>query len=356
MKSKHIAILVVILVALIGVYFLLQRPKQTDLSTLYTKITPEIKLNQVEAIRAINLSNSESEIFIRKSGSRWEIKLKREGEEFFAPVKPNKIEKLITDISSLTGELRASGKDVLKDFALQKGHGILIEILGKSGKIVEIIVGKKGPRWGSSFVKLKNSDKVYLVSRDLLVDFDIWTNKPEKGLSVQPWIDLQIIKETPKEIKEANFKSKKLNWRLFLKEIEEDDEKSGKKEASNPEENSKYKRRVWIFEKNGKRHQKSNIEVEEYLSTIFPLYANDILNPKRSKEFHLEDRKGAKKFTFIRTDGVMKTIYIGSCNKKGDKCYIVDEYGYLFEVSSSWIKTLENPFKKKAKAKGNKKQ
>ncbi len=354
MKSRQIIILGVIFVILVGIYFFLQRPSKQDVSGLYENITPSFNTEDVTEIAVSVKGKEEKALLIHKKDGNWIVKVKRDGKEFWAPAKSTKVEKVLNDLKGLDGELRGEGQDIFADFNLKDDQGLSITIKGKDGKFFEIRVGKKGPRWGTSFVRLSDSKKVYLASKDLLVDFDIWSKEPQKPIEIQPWIDMKVISSGYINVTRCAFSSKTINWSL---ERKEEDKEAKDKDSQAKKESSKdnAKKEYWLFSKNGKERKKKEEEVRDYLTKIFPLYAKDVVSPQ-SEVIKDAFKAPLGTFSWKTKDGVQRKLNIGKVDEKANICLIKDNRGYYFKVDSSWCKNIEKPFKKKEEKKGKKKK
>ncbi|RUM87317.1 MAG: hypothetical protein DSZ23_06010 [Thermodesulfatator sp.] len=343
MKSSHLAALAALFLIMVVAWYWVQRPETAKVTDLYQQVTGDFKTDDIKSISARVLAHAEKGLELKKVKDGWVITLDRDGERFPAPARKSKVERLVSLLRGLQGEVRAEGKEHLSTFGLEKGQGLEITLGdGKSSKLT-LLVGMKGPDWGSCFVRLPDSDKVYLVSRDILSVFDIWSRRPEKALDLQPWVDLDVISAYPGSIKECSYKSGSIAWSL------ESQKDSGKEDSKD----GKTGKNKWIFEMNEKRHEKTDAEVSGYLSTILPLRARDIVPPSAVEKTGLS---GAGKggaisvFTYSVKSGPEASVEITGCQKEKKFC-LVKSRGYVFQVDMDWKNKLEHPFSKDKKDK-----
>ncbi len=340
MKAWQLVVLALIFVGLVLLYFLEQRPQSRENAKVFITLLPELKKYQPDQIEAFSRSQKGPHLILRKDTYGWSVRVEREGKPFWTIAKQSKVDKLIQDLSEFTGELRAAHHSYLEDFGLGEKQGLEI-LLKKDGKeITTLVVGKKGPGWGSCFVKRDDEDKVYLVSRDLLADFDIWTQQITQPLQIRSWIDLQVIKENATKIKSCGFSGGKINWTL---EKRNKDKKDGKE--------------VWVFVENGVDRKLKPSDAQKVLGQFFPLYAKDVAPPETFEE--KSSGKGQLEFNYISSDTGQRTaLHIGKCLRQKKVCLVKDEMGHVFQVDEVFVKRLKKPLdvlKEKKVAKGPKK-
>jgi len=252
MRFWQLIALGLIFISLTLLYFLKQRPMSQEMAKVFITLLPEIKESRPNYICAFSRSDTTKKLELKKVKDSWEVHVKQKEQEFWAPAKVQKVEKLIKDLSDFTGELRSSNKKYLSDFGLGHGQGLEVILKRDGSEIARIVVGKKGPSWGTSFVKRDDSDRVFLVSRDLLGDFDIWTNELKGPIDVRPWINMVVIPDTSIDIEECRFGSKAVNWSLSRRKGEE---KDGKEK--------------WVFTVNSKKRSLAKEDASKILNQFF---------------------------------------------------------------------------------------
>ncbi len=321
MRFWQLIALGLIFISLTLLYFLKQRPMSQEMAKVFITILPEIKEGRPDYICAVSRSDTSKKLELRKTKDGWEVHVKQKEQDFWAPAKEPRVEKLIKDLSDFTGELRSSNKKYLRDFGLGQGQGLEVVLKRDGSHIAKIVVGKKGPSWGTSFVKRDDSDRVFLVSRDLLGDFDIWTNEIRGPIDVRPWMDLVVIPNTSIDIEECRFESKAVNWSLSR---QKGDEKDGNG--------------TWAFTVKGKKRLISQEDASKILDQFFPFYARDAL-PKG--EFEALVKKG--KFVYKDRDGKEHSLLISGCHEKEGYCLLRNDRGYVFKVDRAIISKLKSP-------------
>ena len=321
MRFWQLIALGLIFISLTLLYFLKQRPMSQEMAKVFITLLPEIKERRPDYICAFSRSNSDEKLELRKTKDGWEVHIRQEEQDFWAPAKGKKVEKLIKDLSDFTGELRSSSQKYLGDFGLAQGQGLEIVLKRGGREITRIVVGKKGPSWGTSFVKRHDSNRVFLVSRDLLGDFDIWANEIKGPIEVRPWIDLVVIPNTSIDVEECRFESKSVNWSLSR---QTGDKKDGKGK--------------WAFTLKGKKQLISQEDASKILNQFFPLYAKDVLPKGEVKALDKRTR-----FVYKIRNGKEHSLFIYGFQKKEGYCILKDDRGYVFKVDRSILSRLKSP-------------
>ncbi|NPA95653.1 MAG: DUF4340 domain-containing protein, partial [Thermodesulfobacteria bacterium] len=319
----QLLVLAVIFVGLVMLYFLQQRPQSREMAKVFITLLPELKKDTPDYIEVFSRGHEGEHLILKKGPNGWMVQVERKGKRFWALAKQNKVKKLLTDLSEFTGELRASHRSYLGDFGLGEKQGLEI-LLKRDGKeITVLVVGKKGPGWGTCFVKRDDENKVYLVSRDLLADFDIWSPQVNQPVQIRSWLDLQVIRQNPANIKVCSYSGKRTRWELKRKDAK-----------------AKAGQEGWIFTRGRTRKELGKEEAKRVLGQFFPLYAQDVAPPET---FKISGAKGGI-FQYSATNtGESSKLEIGRCSKKEKTCLVKTSAGFVFKVDNVIYKRLTRP-------------
>jgi len=321
MKAWQLVILGLILVSLVLFYFFKQRPRSQEMSRLFITLLSELKDNEPDLIEAFSRKDDSVHLLLKKGSRGWMVFVNRGKGGFWVPAKGQKVKKLLSDLLDFTGELRSSSKEYLDSFGLGAGQGLEI-ILKKSGKeISRVVVGKKGPSWGSCFVKRDDEAKVYLVSRDLLADFDIWTAEIKGPVDIRSWIDLNVLSIAPQDIMYCSYSKGKEVWAL---KRDRDNEKS------------------WTVVRNGKSKPISKDQALDILREILSIHSRDVTSATDFKD--KTPRKDMESLTCKDNNGITHSVLIGRCSQSEGLCLIRTEKGYVYKVDRKVIAKLRDPF------------
>jgi hypothetical protein len=157
MKARN-TILLVVLAA--GVYFFMRYYESNRLSTQEAQEQSKVVVQmQIDDIDGITINNNETKIELRKRNNQWELD---------APVKDRaddmQVTNLLDDVEALQSlsTLDAdTGKGDVRDLGLVKPN-LTLQLLGQNAP-PEILFGKDTAIEGKEYVRLGNSNEVYIV-------------------------------------------------------------------------------------------------------------------------------------------------------------------------------------------------
>jgi hypothetical protein len=161
MKTRNTVILLLIAV---GLYCYMRfyesaQPTTQEAEDLGNHV---VQLDQ-DKIDGITITNNETKIELRKQNNQWEMD---------APVKDRAddaaVNQLLTSVDTLQKETSLkpdAGKDDVRDLGLVKPN-VTLQLLGP-GAPPEILFGKDTAIEGKEYIRLGNSDEVYVVANDL---------------------------------------------------------------------------------------------------------------------------------------------------------------------------------------------
>ncbi len=308
MSQRSLFLLGIIFLILVGGYIYTQHSKEAGLKSILTKIG---KKTWLESDKLEVFYDHKKGFSIIKQGSKWIIQ-----DEFPKPANTIKIQDFLKELSELTGEKRASGEKFFPRFKLSEEEALHLKLYKNQKELAHLLIGKRGPQWASSFVRLKGNNAIYLVPINLLAKFEIWSVEPQNP-KAKDFVDLQVAQVSKTELKHLSFMSKKIHWELVRQE----------------EKNQKNK---FLFIKEKKKKILSKKDTEKFLLRLFPIYARDIIAPTKFKEkatLTLETRLGQKEI-----------ITFGPCyKKKKEETCVLEKNGYVYKVDKSYVKPFFNP-------------
>lgn len=148
-KSNKILLLVLLVLLLIGGYYYWPKtpPKTIDLKNISSQIDH------------INIQRGELKYQLVKSNDRWLL-----ASEANTPANQEAIGQLLNALAGLNLDQPFSQNPAKQAGFQVDDKGWRLDLLTGEQKNIGLIVGKYGPAWPSSFVRLENSDNVYLVN------------------------------------------------------------------------------------------------------------------------------------------------------------------------------------------------
>jgi hypothetical protein len=132
------------------------------------KDSPESLVNKITVYRGDEEANKL--ILSKDPEGEWviESRLKTKAR---APV----INNFLKDLNGLKGEVRSDTKDVLGDFQIQDNQAVhLILESGKRGVLYHLEISLLRPVWNKNFIRREGSNKVVLVKKDFLSQFNFY--------------------------------------------------------------------------------------------------------------------------------------------------------------------------------------
>ena len=310
MSSRNLFFLTGLLVLLLVMYFVAQRmvrPPGIKEALLVPLGQPEWQ--RVDRLEIFLGSEPEKKLFLVKKKTGWEVLGSSPEENYPRPAKNSLIDNFLSDLSRLSGEERVSGKSFWERFLLTDEKALHVVGWRAEQEVFHLLVGKRGPYWDSTFVRLKDSEKVYLVPENLLARFEIWKEQPTTP-SVDPWIDKEILVVNLPDLKKLSFVWKgKVLWRL-----------------------EREKDRWWV-EKEGRRREVN--EVEKKLREVFPLFAEKVLRPETF-------RKEIGRLELETKLATRESLSFGVSAQKGR--YLAKKGPYVYELGSEVVEKLRKLF------------
>ena len=210
-------------------------------------------------IRKITIYRGDDEknkiILLKDNTDNWRIENK-----FNVKARKENVENLLKDLSDLKGELRAESKSVFGDFYLEDAQGIHIILEAQDAKtLAHIIVSPDKPGWDSSFLRLKDSEKIILAPKDIPGRLNIY-NKEAK-LDNNYFADFKLLSFDPKKIEKIETARKGKNLFTLVKKKESD---------------AKYN---WDFEPAVKKVEIDSGKIDSFLQNASNIFAQDSLDP-----------------------------------------------------------------------------
>ncbi|NPA48562.1 MAG: DUF4340 domain-containing protein [Thermodesulfobacteria bacterium] len=237
-----------------------------------------------------------------KEGNRWVIL-----SDYRKPASERLVEKFLETFANLSGEERARGKKYFDRFGVGEKEGLHV-VFKKDGQVLShFVVGKRGPRWESSFVRLEGQDNIYLVPVNLLALVDIQTEEPAPPKE-EAFLNLEVLTLPIEELKELTFESPNISWSLRL-------------------EDNKY-----LFEVNGEKREIPLEEGRKFLRKLFPILAEGVVPPDR-----FPGPQGVLSYSL--RDGRKGRLYL-TCQK--EDCLLKKD-DFVFRVKKETLKVLFSP-------------
>ncbi len=197
MRSKQLLPLAILLVVLVvAVVFLKRQPAPTKLADEvgFERILPaSLTADAIQGIDLYQGNKKEDAVQLRRQGETWVA-----ASYHNAPVKGDKVSKLLDGVSGLEGDVRADKAEVLDAFKLQDAQALHVLLYTDKPDQAEahLLAGKSSGRAG--FVRSADQNRVYSVNVNLRTEAGLYGDETDKVPEAKPWLDLQLH-DVPKD-------------------------------------------------------------------------------------------------------------------------------------------------------------
>jgi len=331
MNTKTIGILLVILIILVGLFFLrlyIGGPKTSSesLNALKTAFNP----SDVAAIQVFKQSYPDSGLYFAKIDTLWVV-----SNEFNTPAKITDMNLLLADLDSVSGPVRGESADLFPDFELSDEMALQIRLLSGNGSLLlHLFVGKGGADGKSCFVRLPGSPKVYLADRNFISRFGAWQMSPEKKLPTNRWIELLISPVKRDELAAFKVQVGKTEYQFeLINETQADT-------ASPP---SKF----WKQLNPTRGYILDEPKIRNLAGIVTSLRGNGVTNPEYRNQFNLP--ASTHTIHLASANGLHSTIrFSDKVNEAEDRYVVADDRPIVFVVNKAtfdriFVTPLEKP-------------
>ena len=331
MKSKNLGILVAVLAVLIVIYLIQQFSSgKKSVSESLIQLYPDFNSSSVNFIKVYKQDYPDSGLSFVKKDGKWQV-----ASYFYAPAKENDIDKLLTDVKSMQGEIRSTKADLFEDYDIADDAALHLEFQGPDSAIIAHFLVGKGVQQSSrsSFVRNYNADTVYMANQNFLSRFAVWNAEPSKKMPDKRWADMVMTHVDKEQIQSIEIKAKRKTY-LFTK-----NEEPSEDTLAPP----KY---VWkqVTPKKGKVLEDKDIQ--SILGRITGLNASDIVSRESNPEYGLT--KPEYTVNVITGEGQATKINFGIEADTTSKAHyaMVEGQPFIYNVANYHFEAMfVNPFK-----------
>lgn len=159
-----------------------------------TLLAKDLDAASVHSIKAWVGALPDSTVELTREGDGWVV-----ASRWGWKAKTDLVDRLLEDLTGLTGELRSSSGEVLADYDIDGDEGLhLVGTGGAGSELFHLVVGKAATR-GGTFVRREGSDDVYLVSAALRSSFGLW-GEETKAPDAKRWIELRVTQTDRQDV------------------------------------------------------------------------------------------------------------------------------------------------------------
>jgi hypothetical protein len=245
----------------------------------------------------------EEGILLAKQGDEWTLPRR-----FGAKANVNKVRTLLTNLETLTGEIRSDSPDVLGDYGLEDSTAVHVVLKGESGdQLLHLLAGNR-TKGSSVFLRFADSNEVLVGGQNLLGQFGIWSES-NVDPDVASWLDLAAFSVGREDVQSLSIRGEGRTLALH-KEFEATDDST----ATPPTE---YEWRVT----QPKEFVAMKTRADGILSSLATIRARDVAPPPEEPAVYGLD-EGADRVTITKNDETTVTLLFGD--------EVPDEEGQLY--------------------------
>jgi len=321
MKKSTVVTVFVVIAALIAVYAIQQINKSRQKLTPaedFVKILPQdMRAADIHRLEIYRGDAKDDAILLARSEDGWNVPSR-----FSSKGNEKSISDLLDDIKKLTGELRTKKKSLHKDFDITDQKAVHIALYKKGDELYrELLLGKKGERWGEGFVRLADRNEVYLADKNLLSTLGIYSEGDKAD--AKKWLDLGIMDEESEKIAKVvlDMPGKQVVLEKKEKKKPEEEEKPDEGEETTPPEEIKEetKEYEWVLAKPEIEFKLKESTVQSLVKSLSQVKGEDVADPAKMDEYGLDSPVYTAAVTL--EDDSTETLLVGKKTEEDSKRY-----------------------------------
>jgi hypothetical protein len=279
MSPKRLLPLVIILLVLGVLAFLFKRPPAP------TQLADEVGLERLvpqtlhtDSIRGFDLyqgARPQEVVRLRQRDGAWVV-----NSHFDTPGNSSKIQQLLTQLSTLQGELRADSTALLSDFQLTDEQALHLQVytVTPDKPALHLLAGKGGG--GNGFMRRAGEGRVYSVNLHLQSLAGLSSGTTPPTLSAKPWLELRIQNVPKEQIIALELHSPTRGLRFTTQ--------PAAVPAGSPEAPQASAAPTWTLVAPALTYSVKSDAVESLVTTLRTLQGDDVVDPARVGEYGLE--------------------------------------------------------------------
>jgi len=213
MKAKNIYIMLGIFAVLILIYVVQNTTSSRKQATeAFTDLSQGLVSQEITEVAIYRPAHEDSGLVLAKTGESWIVKSR-----FNAPAKQSEIDKLLSDLSSMKGELRGNDSNLEDDFGLAESSATFLVIKsGVDNVSLTFQLGKRGPDSRGAFIRKGGSPEMYLTQSNILSSFGMNTDNSQPDS--KKWVETKIFNYTKDDLNKLKIISKNKSIELIAEE------------------------------------------------------------------------------------------------------------------------------------------
>jgi len=342
MKEKHLYYLAGVFVFLFIIYFVSKpRLKTINLDELVQTIVFGVTKESVKSIEIYKESSAEKPInlILQKQDDQWYLATRHH-----CKAQESAVNRLLEAVIEMTGKVRSSDPKHLENYQITDAQGIHLILKDEAQKpLANLILGKKGEDYNTSFVRFAGKDKVYFVDKNILSNLSIYGDIDTLTvLKDNSFIDLEAVKQDKDKLDMVALVHN--GKQMIIKKVERE------VEVVKDSVKTKQKEGVWVYLKGQKEVDLDKKEVDNFLRDVCSMRAQKVVDRIGNT---LGDFNKTARYGFSRPEHVIvfkqqgsdqqQNVIMGKEFEKDKGYYMNVQYdGLVYELAKS---TYEKIFK-----------
>lgn len=302
LKTKNLVVLAIILVVLAGINFLQKsnHRKSTSGSALATVLEGDFAQEALGRI-TLGFGPDAEQVVLTSTPAGWQVDT-----AYHAAASSQRIDTLLRGLSNLAGEYRSDKAGVLEQYGLDEASSVKIRAYDKAGQpVLALDVGKTPEGVAGNFVRLPDSNRVYLTQKGVLGNLGLYG--PPAAPESKYFLELQAVKEDRLDIDRIVLKDGDGTLDL-VKEFAAEPVPEDAPEGTEPG----VDRLTWEWLVNlDNETLLAKTKVDGLLGAVVSIRANDVADPAApAADYGLEPP--VRTATLFRQDGSQVVLEFGS--------------------------------------------
>lgn len=278
MSGKRLLPLAALFVILVIAAVILKRPQdQPSLvveAALERLVPSTVRADAITGIDLYQGVQPEAGVRLRSKDGKWTVV-----SHFEAPGNTTKIQDFLKQVSSLQGELRADSATVHRDFRIEEGQAMHLQLYTDTADkpAVHLLAGRgKG---SNGFIRRAGEDRVYTVDVNLHTVAGLYGDDASQVPTAKPWLELRI-QDIPKEhVRAVDLHTPKQQLRFTLPPVPA---------APGADSPTPAPSAPWSLAAPNLPYPVKQEAVDGLVSTLRTVQAEDIADPAQLSEYGLQ--------------------------------------------------------------------
>lgn len=290
MYGKRLLALAVFLIVLIAAVIVFKRqppPARLAEEVGFERLVPSsLTADAIQGLDLYQGDKMDEAIRLRRHDNAWVAVSYHD-----APVKTDKVTKLLDSVGSLEGDLRSEQKDFLGDFRLEDGQALhlLLYTTDMDKPAAHLLAGKSSGHTG--FMRSADNARVLSVNLNLRSEAGLYGDDTEKRPEAKPWLNLQLHDIPQDQVTAVELYRPGRRFRLTQQkpEVPDSEKKPADEQKTEPKPDTAPKAKPeWVLAEPKVTYHLKQGAVDSLVSTLRTLRGDDVVAPDKVADYGLD--------------------------------------------------------------------